>query len=140
MLKILDRYGRFGKPIWITEYDVVMDDLETAGAFTRDFYTTLFSHPSVQGIVMWGFWDASHWKNNAALYKGDWTLKPGGKAYRELVLRDWRTDVTLTTDAACKLSTRGFLGDYEIKASKDGRTQTVKEALSSRGAQITIKL
>lgn len=140
MLKLLDRYGRFGKPLWITEYDVVMDDLETAGAFTRDFYTTLFSHPSVQGIVMWGFWDASHWKNNAALYKADWTLKPGGKAYRDLVLKEWRTDVTLATDAAGKLTTRGFLGDYEIKATKDGRSQTVEEALASRGASITIKL
>jgi GH35 family endo-1,4-beta-xylanase len=140
MLKILDRYGRFGKPIWITEYDVVMDDLETAGSFTRDFYTTLFSHPSVQGIVMWGFWDASHWKNNAALYKGDWTLKPGGQAYRDLVLRDWKTNLTLPTDAQGRLVTRGFLGDYEIKASSGGHAETVKQALGSRGASITIKL
>ncbi len=140
MLKILDRYGRFGKPLWITEYDVVMDDLETAGSFTRDFYTTLFSHPSVQGIVMWGFWDASHWKNNAALYKGDWTLKPGGKAYRDLVLGEWKTNVKLVTDAEGRLTTRGFLGDYEIKASKDGHAEMVKQSLGSRGASVTVKL
>lgn len=140
MLKILDRYGRFGKPIWITEYDIVMDDLETAGSFTRDFYTTLFSHPSVQGIVMWGFWDASHWKNNAPLYKNDWTLKPSGKAYRDLVLGEWKTEVTAATDAAGSLVTRGFLGEYEIKATRDGRTETVKQTLGSRGASITVKL
>jgi len=140
MLKILDRYGRFGKPIWITEYDIVMDDLETAGSFTRDFYTTLFSHPSVQGIVMWGFWDGSHWKNNAALYKGDWTLKPGGQAYRDLVLREWKTNATGTTDAQGRFSTRGFFGDYEIKASSAGNAMTVKHRLEARGGAVTVTL
>jgi hypothetical protein len=117
-----------------------MDDLETAGAFTRDFYTALFSHPSVQGIIMWGFWDGSHWKNNAAMYKGDWTLKPGGQAYRDLVLRDWKTNVQLTTDAEGRVTTRGFLGDYEIQASVAGRTKPVKRSLDSRGASVTVTL
>jgi hypothetical protein len=138
--RILDRYGRFGKALWITEYDVVMDDVETAEALTRDFYTTLFSHPSVQGIVMWGFWDASHWKNNAALYRSDWTLKPAGKAYRDLVLGEWKTNVTLTTDSTGRLVTRAFLGDYEIKASSGGHAETVKQSLGARGASIVIQL
>jgi endo-1,4-beta-xylanase len=140
MLKILDRYGRFGKPIWITEYDVVMDDLETAGAFTRDFYTTLFSHPAVQGIVMWGFWDGSHWKNNAAMYNSDWTLKPGGKAYRHLVLEEWRTNLTATTDTQGRLTTRGFLGEYEIRVSGAGHSQTVRPALGARGTTVNVTL
>ena len=32
LLAILDRFARFGKPIWITEYDVVIKDEELAGA------------------------------------------------------------------------------------------------------------
>ena len=79
MLAILDRYGKFNKAIWITEFDIVMQDEELSGNFTRDFYTALFSHPSVGGIVMWGFWDADHWKNNSPVYRKDWSLKACGQ-------------------------------------------------------------
>lgn len=140
MLKILDRYGRFGKPIWITEYDIVMDDLELAGRFTRDFYTTLFSHPAVAGIVMWGFWDGSHWKQNAALYQADWTEKPAGKAYRELVLGEWKTNVKGKSDASGTFATRGFLGEYAISVSAAGRAKTIKSALISGGASVAVVL
>src|SRR6478609_4239347 len=81
VLKLLDRYAKFGKQIWITEYDIDIDDEALAGQFTRDFYTTLFSHPAVGGIVMWGFWDGAHWHKNAPLYRQDWSLKPAGQAY-----------------------------------------------------------
>jgi len=140
MLKILDRYARFGKPIWITEYDVVIDDLEVAGSFTRDFYTTLFSHPAVQGIVMWGFWDGSHWKNNAAMYGADWTLKPGGKAYRDLVLGEWKTRLRGKTDGEGRFSGRGFLGDYEIKVTRAGAAKTLRHSLGSSGTTAKVTL
>ncbi len=140
LLKVLDRYARFGKPLWITEYDVVMDDLDLAGSFTRDFYTALFSHPAVAGIVMWGFWDGSHWKNNAAMYKGGWELKPAGKAYRDLVLGDWKTHVTGTTDANGQFSTRAFLGQYEVTANTPEHAGTAESSLSARGGSITITL
>ena len=58
MPTILDRYAKYGIPIWATEYDIEIDDEEMGGKFTHDFYTTLFSHPFVEGIVIWGFWDA----------------------------------------------------------------------------------
>jgi endo-1,4-beta-xylanase len=140
MLRILDRYARFGKPIWITEYDVVIDDLDVAGSFTRDFYTTLFSHPAVQGIVMWGFWDGSHWKNNAAMYRNDWTLKPGGKAYRDLVLGEWKTRLRGKTDAAGRFSGRGFLGEYEIKVAHGGGAKTLRHTLGSSGTTARVSL
>ena len=48
---------------------------------------------------MWGFWDGAHWKNNAPLYRRDWSLKPAGAAYRDLVLKTWRTDASGKTGA-----------------------------------------
>jgi GH35 family endo-1,4-beta-xylanase len=140
MLAILDRYGKLGKPIWITEYDVVLDDEELAGRFTHDFYTTLFSHPAVAGIVMWGFWDGAHWKGNAALYRRDWTEKPGGAAYRILVQDRWRTRAQGMTDAQGRFAARGFLGDYEIQVSQGGKTKTVTCKLAAGGARIAVAM
>lgn len=126
MLKILDRFAKYGKTIWVTEYDVDIPDEELAGRFTRDFYTTLFSHPAVAGILMWGFWDAAHWHRNAPLYREDWSLKPAGQAYRELVLGAFRTNVNGKSDAAGVYRTRAFLGSYEVTVSAGGKSKTVK--------------
>ncbi len=140
MLKILDRFARFKKTIWITEYDVVIDDSELAGRFTRDFYTTLFSHPAVGGIVMWGFWDGSHWKNNAPLYSKDWSEKPAGRAYRDLVLGQWKTLASGKTDAAGTFATRGFLGDYEISVAQGAQRKAVRATLGASGSAAAVIL
>jgi len=140
ILKLLDRYGRFGKSIWVTEYDIVMDDEELAGRYTRDLYTLLFSHPAVAGITMWGFWDGSHWKSNAPLYRGDWTLKPAGQAYRDLVLGKWRTNAAGVTDAAGQYAVRAFLGEYTIAVSGAGIGKTIKVVLAPSGRSVAVVL
>ena len=32
--------------------------------------TLYFSHPAVEGIILWGFWDGRIWKANATLVEG----------------------------------------------------------------------
>lgn len=140
MLAILDRFAKYNKEIWITEFDVTLEDEELVGKFTRDFYTTLFSHPAVGGIVMWGFWDPDHWKNNAPMYRKDWSLKPSGKAIEDLVLHEWRTNVQGKTDEAGAYQARGFLGDYEVIAESGGRQKAVKAVLRAPGTQVQITL
>ena len=140
MLAILDRFAKFNKTIWITEYDVVQDDEEVGGKFTHDFYTTLFSHPAVGGIVMWGFWDGDHWKNNSAVYRKDWSLKPSGKAYRDLVLGQWRTNVQGETDDTGSYATRGFLGEYDVVVRAGGKQKAVNASLKAAGTQIEVTL
>ena len=80
ILAFLDRCAKYGLSIWATEYDLRVDDEEVCGMFTRDFYTALFSHPSVEGVVMWGFWDGAHWKDDGVMYRKDWSLKTSGEA------------------------------------------------------------
>jgi GH35 family endo-1,4-beta-xylanase len=140
MLQILDRFARFGKTIWVTEYDVVIDDAKLAGDFTRDFYTTLFSHPAVGGVVMWGFWDGSHWKNNAPLYAKDWSEKPAGRAYRELVLGRWRSAASGRTDEKGAFATRGFHGEYEITVTIGTRKKAVRAVLAPTGSSSVVIL
>lgn len=140
LMAILDRYGKFGKDIAVTEFDVVIDDEELAGSYVRDFYTVLFSHPRVTTLVMWGFWDTNHWKKNAVMYRDDMTLKPGGQAYKDLVLGKWRTNENGKTDPSGQYVTRGFKGKYEIVVKVGERTQTVQGVLGDGGSRIDVKI
>lgn len=140
MLAILDRFAKFGKPIWITEFDVDVKDEQLAGQFTRDFYTTLFSHPAVGGILMWGFWDSAHWHQNAPLYRGDFSLKPAGKAYRDLFLGEFRTNAKGVTDGTGQYKTRAFLGSYDVRVEVGGKTHKARVELGKDAKPIAIKV
>lgn len=140
LMAILDRYGKFEKDIAVTEFDVVIDDEELAGNYARDFYTVLFSHPAVTTLIMWGFWDTNHWKKNAVMYRDDLTLKPGGQAYKDLVLGKWRTHEAGSTDAQGAFVTRGFKGRYEIVVKAGDRTRTVQGVLADGGSRIDVKI
>jgi endo-1,4-beta-xylanase len=140
MLAILDRFAEFQKPIWVTEYDVVIGDEEAGGRFTHDFYTAMFSHPAIEGIVMWGFWDGAHHKGDGVMYRRDWYLKPAGKILRELLLQSWHTDVIGTTDSEGTFTTRGFLGEYDIEVGVAGKVKSVRAQLKKTGADVVLVL
>lgn len=116
----LDRLGRFGVPIKITEFDIENGDEVLHGLDTADFLRICFSHPAVEGILLWGFWEGSHWRPSAALYARDWREKPAGAAYRSLVLNEWRTEVEGTADDSGEFRTRAFFGTYTAAAEIGG--------------------
>ncbi len=122
---ILDSFAVFNRPILITEFDVRfgrqgehyrLSPQEEAlqAAYTRDFLTAMFSHPAVEGIILWGFWEGRHWYPSAALYRQDWSIKPNGRVWENLVFRQWWTDTTATTDARGRVLLRGFKGAYQL--------------------------
>lgn len=122
LYQILDRFSRFGLPIQITEFDIDSADEELQADYTRDFMTLVFSHPQVNGFLLWGFWEGRHWRPKAALFTKDWRLKPNGKVYHDLVFKTWWTDAIGTSASNGKFSVRSFLGDYEIKVEREGTT------------------
>lgn len=110
---VLDKFSALDKAIKVTEFDIAIDQEEVQADYTRDFLTMMFSHPSVKSVLMWGFWENRHWEPDAALYRSDWSIKPNGEAYRDLVFGEWWTgDTTLITDENGKVFLNGFLGTY----------------------------
>jgi len=110
-----DFYSSFGTDAKITEYDtdrLVSGDL--GAKYMEDFLTIIFSHVSVKGFLMWGFWDGAHWKQNAPIFNMDWTMKPSGEAFIKKVYNDWWVNENVQTDGEGYLELRGFKGDYEI--------------------------
>ncbi len=119
----LDHYAaNIGLPVRITEFDINSDDEDLQADYTRDFYTAAFSHPSVLGVQMWGFWERQHWITKAAMIRADWTEKPAAAAYRELLYSTWWTNVTGAADADGAYRGRGFHGDYEVVVKHNGQT------------------
>jgi hypothetical protein len=114
--EILEAFSAPGKEIAITEYDACGVEETIAADYMRDFLTVVFSHPSVTGFLMWGFWDGAHWKDDAPLFRKDWTLKPSGQAFFDLVFDTWWTDTEGQTDEQGGLLVSSFLGEYEITA------------------------
>lgn len=140
LVKVLDRFGAYGLPIEITEYDTDIKDPDLDAQFLKDFMTAVFSHPSVNGFLMWGFWDGAHWHNKAPLFNQDWTEKPSGKAYEDLVFHDWWTNADGTTDAEGSYSVRGFNGDYEVTVTSGSKTTTVQAKLTKDGLKLPVVL
>lgn len=133
--EILDRYEKLGLPIQITEFDVNTHDERLASDYTRDFLTAMFAHESVNGVIIWGFWEKRHWIPNAALYRADWSPRPAAIEWQRLVRKDWWTDVEVKTDASGTAKVRGFLGEYEVVT---GGT-LAKTVLPLSGTEVTLR-
>ena len=130
MLANSDRFAKLVPALQLTEFDVNTNgDEQLAADFTRDILITTFSHPAYTGMVMWGFWENAHWKPETALWRKDWTEKPAAKAWRDLVGKQWRTDVTVKTDRIGKTNLRGFFGQYELTVKANGKTYVFDVAL-----------
>jgi GH35 family endo-1,4-beta-xylanase len=114
ILDALDRLAVLGKPVWVTEYDAVDPDDYRRADKLENLYRAAFSHPVVDGILMWGFWAGSHWRGaDAAIVDLDWTLNEAGRRY-EALLASWTTHATGVTPGDGSFSYRGFHGTYQV--------------------------
>ena len=122
--KLYEYYDRYGLEMKITEFDTsgVTDDVNYQGNIARDMLIAYFSVPYVNMIQLWGYWNSSsttlQWR---FMYYNDWTLKPGGIAYQDLVYNKWWTREEGITDKEGKYNLRAFYGDYDIKVNADGK-------------------
>ncbi len=116
--EILERFAELDKEIKITEFDINTTQRGVQADYTRDFMTILFSHPSVKSLMVWGFWANRHWKPESAFYEGDWSIRPHGEVWNDLIKNQWWTPATdLVSDANGDMSIEGFLGDYSYTLS-----------------------
>jgi len=118
----LEFFAGLGLPLQITEFDVNVTDDAAQAEYLRDFVTVAFSHPAVTDFLMWGFWAGQHWLPDAALFRADWTVKPAGILWSNLVLREWTTATNVVVGANGRAVFRGFKGDYDVEVVAAGST------------------
>lgn len=140
LVQILDRYAALGVDLAVTEFDLYGDGWTEASkaAYMREFMTAVFAEKAVNGFTMWGFWDGQHFADSAPLFDANWNLKESGQVFMDLVFDQWWTDVSGTTNASGVYATRGFLGDYAIDVTLDGKTRTYTTTLDATGRSLTI--
>ncbi len=127
----IDRFAALVPEVSITELDVTCPDPATQADYLRDVTTVAFSHPKTRAILLWGFWEGRMWNSSAALFRTNWTLKPNGIAWSNLVFRTWWTTTNLATDASGRALVRGFKGNYEIDVTTPSGTRRHETRLDS---------
>lgn len=140
LLSILDRYGRFGLEMELTEYSTQIDDPHLSASYLRDMLLAFFSHPQTTGFILWGFQEGHGFKHSAALLTKDGRLTPCGEVWRDLVLNDWWTNAQTTSDEKGSASVRAFHGRHEIQVVHAGATASVSIQLNPDTPVIEIRL
>lgn len=139
--KVLDRFSRFNLPIKITELDIDLNDPALQADFMRDVLTAAFSHESIAGVTVWGFWAERHWRASAAHYDAQWNRRPVGDVWKQLTQETWWTDEQSQTDTDGKAFFRGFKGTYKLHVTlDDGTTHTREVTLGDDGIELSIKM
>lgn len=114
-----DSIAEAALPIWVTEFDISNPDENIRADELEDFYRVAFSHPAVEGILMWGFWENSHWREDAHLVNADWTLNAAGVRYESL-MNEWTTHDSDVTNENGSAAFRGFYGTYTVTLTPAG--------------------
>lgn len=129
---LLDRYASYGVDLKVTEYDTYGSGWTEAAEAEHlaVVLKTLFGHPAATGFLMWGFWDGNHWRDNAPLFRDDWSKKPAYDVYTDLVFDEWWTEETGVTDSNGYFGTRAFHGEYEITATVGGESTTIATSVT----------
>lgn len=140
MLEILNRFGEFGLPIAITEFDFRTKDEDLQAEFFRDILMLCFSHPRVRWFLMWGFWEGRHWRPDAAMVRRDWTPKKNFTVWRELVFDRWWTRAETVTDANGVARVRGYLGGHRVEAAGEAGKASAAAAIRHGGSAVTLTL
>ena len=148
--EVCQRFAKFGVPLHFTEATILSGERgwerprpwrttpEGEAHQAREaarFYTMLFSHPAVEAITWWDFSDRRAWQGApAGLLRADMTPKPAYEELLRLVKGKWwtRTEARTGDDGAARF--RGFLGDYRVKVSVNGRTREAKLTVA-KGAE-----
>lgn len=140
VIAILNRFAKFGKPLTVTELDINLTNRKIQAAYMHDFLIAAYSVPAVVGINQWGFWAGSDWLPQASLWNKKWHLRPVGKAYIDLVYHTWWTDKRGQTNVQGQWLVDGFLGNYQVSVTAEGKTLRVPTVLSRPGKILKITI
>lgn len=142
------RFSKLGLPMFITEITVPSRfdcDMETGrqlqAEIVRNLYRLWFSIPSMAGIIYWNFKDGQAWKTEGdclgCLTDENLNEKPAYTALYDLIHGEWKTNLTLRSDGAGRITFRGFYGEYDITVRTADRTLRTTLSIEKGGKNTT---
>ena len=144
IVRRLDILAETGLTIEITEFDSRDDADQLTPAqqqqIFQDMLEAAFEHESVDGFIMWGFWDTGHWRGNAPLFDADWNTKTEAAPWFNLVHGDWKPNLvgqTVNGNGEWIAPEGLFDGSYDITARLNGQSTTLADVVvNGAGVQI----
>jgi endo-1,4-beta-xylanase len=74
---LIDRITReTGLPMYITEYDIDIEDDGRQKDVMQEQFTLFWEHPQIKGITLWGYVYGSTWMTNTGILRTDGSLRP----------------------------------------------------------------
>lgn len=138
---VLDRFGRFGLPVQMTETTLLSGEIMPAHIVDlNDYqvdhwpstpegeerqademvrhYRTVFAHPATESLTSWGLADEGAWLGApSGLVRLDGSPKPAYFALRDLIKGEWwMTPTTAVTDEHGRIVIDGMAGTYKVSA------------------------
>jgi endo-1,4-beta-xylanase len=138
----LDSMAEMGLPIWITQLRINEADVNLRAEKLEKVLRTAYSHPAVEGIMQWAFYEENEGTPDCSLIDKGWHVNPAGQRYLDL-MAEWETHDSNTTDANGLTKFRGFHGTYEITLTPPGshaEVHTIELVDAPGTAQFTLKI
>lgn len=148
LFNCMDMYGKFGKPLHVSEitvpaYGGTDESKELQAMITEQLYRIWFSHASMEAIVWWNFVDGTaayapygslEGENYycGGLLNNNMSEKPVYKVLDRLINHEWRTNATFE-NAQSDTLVHGFYGKYKIEVTTGGKTKEIDFHLSKLG-------
>ncbi|RWW01423.1 hypothetical protein GW17_00035542 [Ensete ventricosum] len=126
MRSALDKLAGANVPIWLTEVDVAHPNQAKS---LEEVLREAYSHPAVQGIVIWGAWHPEGcWR--MCLTDNNFKNLPAGDVVDKLIF-EWRSaNVAATTDADGLLRAELFHGEYKITINHPSSNSSSVQSLT----------
>jgi GH35 family endo-1,4-beta-xylanase len=147
LFSALDLYGRFKKPLHVSEITIPTlpfdeNGKSMQGRLTRNYYRLWFSHPAVEAIIWWNLVDGTAVKGedkwNGGLLNNDFSPKPSYIELNNLINKEWKTTIKTTVMAKDNFSFRGFCGEYEVVIRQGRKTTKQKITVSNKAKKSTV--
>jgi GH35 family endo-1,4-beta-xylanase len=118
---VYDELSQAGLPLHVTEFWAHTRGLAEQGQWSEEaidrlqaeyvanYLTAAFGHPALEGFFFWGFGGVEWYEHSGH------ELRPVFHRVRDLLHKEWRTQVQTRTDKSGAVRFRGFFGQYALR-------------------------
>jgi endo-1,4-beta-xylanase len=141
LLAVYEAFAAFNRPLYITEITVPTPNGKDGGAIQaeviRNLYRLWFSVPAMQGVTYWNMGDGMAYENEnpaaSGLVDKEMNPKASYRVLDELINREWKTNLEISSGPQGNVSFRGFYGKYKITVSHNGKSVEKEINLTKSG-------
>ncbi|XP_076077331.1 anti-sigma-I factor RsgI6-like [Mytilus galloprovincialis] len=138
----LDKVAEAGLPIWITELTFKDPNENNKATALDNVMTMFFSHPAIDGVLLWGFWENAIYDKQLSLATGsNVTPNAAGRKWIELFHQRFRTNESHNFHGSNhRVDTRVFYGEHQLILKQNGKTIHTENVSFTQARTATIHL